>query len=65
MPMKAIKRMLARKAAKSTARHTVHGTASKLMREPLRTTTLLAVGCVAGVLADRFAGRWVTSQATG
>lgn len=47
--MKSIKSTLARKAVKSTAKHTAHGAASKLKREPLRTTTLLAVGCAAAL----------------
>ena len=55
--MKSIKQTLARKAVKSTAKHTVHGTTGKLKRKPLRTTTLLAIGCAVGVLADRLAGR--------
>ncbi len=46
-----IKRALARKAVKSTAKHTAHGTASKLKREPLRATTLLGLGCLLGGLA--------------
>jgi hypothetical protein len=54
--MKSIKQTLARKAVKSTAKHTAHGTAAKLRREPLRTTTLLAVGCAAGVLGERHWG---------
>lgn len=62
--MKSIKQTLARKAVKSTAKHTTHGTASKLKREPLRTTTLLAIGCAVGVVADRLVGRTVTNPAT-
>jgi membrane protein YqaA with SNARE-associated domain len=46
-----IKKALARKAVKSTAKHTAHGTASKLKREPLRATTLLALGSLLGGLA--------------
>ncbi len=46
--MPAIKKTLARKAVKSTAKHTAHGTASKLKRDPLRATTLLGVGCLLG-----------------
>jgi hypothetical protein len=50
--MQSIKRKFARKAVKSTAKHTAHGTASKLKREPLRATTLLGLGgLVGGVLA--------------
>jgi hypothetical protein len=54
--MTSIKQTLARKAVKSTAKHTARGTASKLKREPLRATSLLAVGCVAGVLGERYRG---------
>jgi hypothetical protein len=62
--MKSIKNTLARKAVKSTAKHTAHGAASKLKREPLRTTALLAIGCAIGVVADRLAGRRVATPAT-
>jgi len=48
-----LKRAVARKAAKATAKHTAHGTASKLKRDPVRATTLLALGCAAGFLAGR------------
>ncbi|HEY2717969.1 MAG TPA: hypothetical protein VGI73_17290 [Solirubrobacterales bacterium] len=44
----ALKSMLARKAVKTTAKRTAHGTAAKLKREPMRTTTLLGVGALAG-----------------
>jgi hypothetical protein len=53
----AIKRKLARKAVKSTAKHTARGTAAKLKRDPLRTSTLLLVGGAAGLVAGWFAGR--------
>jgi hypothetical protein len=43
-----IKKAVARKAVKTTAKHTVHGTASKLRRDPVRTATPLAVGTLAG-----------------
>jgi hypothetical protein len=49
--MSPIKRTLARKAVKSTAKHTAHGTASKLKREPLRATTLLGLGGLVGGVA--------------
>jgi hypothetical protein len=48
-----LKSTIARKAAKATAKHTAHGTASKLKRSPVRTTTLLALGGAAGFLAGR------------
>jgi hypothetical protein len=49
--MSPIKKVLARKAVKTTAKHTAHGTASKLKREPLRATTLLGIGSLVGALA--------------
>jgi len=52
-----VKQKFARKAVKSTAKHTAHGTASKLKRDPLRATTLLALGCAAGVIAG-----WLLSR---
>lgn len=51
--MPSIKKALARKAAKHTAR----GTASKLKRNPLRTATLLGIGGAIGALAGWKAGR--------
>jgi hypothetical protein len=53
----AIKSVLARKAVKSTAKHTAHGTASKLKRDPLRTTTLLGLGALVGAAAVWLVGR--------
>jgi hypothetical protein len=55
--MASIKGKLARKAAKSTAKHTAHGTASKLRREPARVVTLLGVGAAFGALAGWMIGR--------
>jgi hypothetical protein len=51
--MASIKTRLAGKAAKTTARHTARGTASKLRRDPLRSGTLLGIGCAAGFVAGR------------
>ncbi len=51
--MAKIKKKFARKAVKSTAKHTARGTASKLKREPLRSATLLSIGCVVGAMAGR------------
>jgi len=58
--MPAIKKTLARKAVKSTAKHTAHGAASKLKRDPLRATTLLGVGCLLGGV-----GGWLLARTTG
>lgn len=55
MSNSSLKRLVARKAAKATAKHTAHGTASKWKRDPVRTTTLLALGGVVGFVAGRFA----------
>jgi len=49
--MPSIKKAVARKAVKSTAKHTAHGAAAKLKRQPVRTATLLGVGCVTGGIA--------------
>lgn len=53
----ALKAMLARKAVKTTAKHTVHGTASKLRRDRMRTATLLALGALIGAAAVWLLGR--------
>ena len=53
----ALKTMLARKAVKSTAKHTAHGTASKLKRDPMRTVTLLGLGALVGAAAVWLLGR--------
>ena len=49
--MPSLKKNLARKAVRSTAKHTAHGTASKLRRSPVRAATLLGVGGAVGFLA--------------
>ncbi len=53
----AIKQKFARKAVKTTARHTAHGTLSKLKREPARTSALLGAGALVGVLVGWIVGR--------
>jgi membrane protein YqaA with SNARE-associated domain len=55
--MASIKKSLARKAVKSTAKHTAHGSAAKLKRDPLRATTLLGLGALAGACAGWLLGR--------
>jgi hypothetical protein len=52
-----MKTKFARKAVKTTAKHTAHGAASKLKRNPLRTTTLLALGAAVGVVVGLLVGR--------
>ena len=56
----AIKQKLARKAVKSTAKHTAHGTASKIKRDPMRATSLLILGALIGLLAG-----WALGHASG
>ena len=46
-----VKKAIARKAVKSTAKHTAHGATAKLKRQPVRTAALLGVGCVTGGIA--------------
>jgi len=55
--MSAMKKNLAKKAAKFAAKHTAHGTASKLKRDPMRTATLLGLGGVAAAAAGWMAAR--------
>jgi uncharacterized membrane protein (Fun14 family) len=61
--MSSVKKALARKAVKSTAKHTAHGTASRLRRDPFRAATLLGVGCIAGLAAGWALGRTAASTA--
>ena len=60
--MSAMKKTLARKAAKAAAKHTAHGTVSKLKRDPVRAVTLLGLGGAVGALAGWLAGRSATGQ---
>ena len=53
----ALKSTLARKAVKTTAKHTAHGTASKLKRDPMRAATLLGLGALIGAAAVWLLGR--------
>lgn len=55
-----IKQKVARKAVKKTAKHTARGAASKLKRDPMRSTTLLGLGAVVGALAG-----WLLGRSTG
>ncbi len=62
--MSAIKNTLTRKAVKATAKHTAHGTASKLKRNPIRAVTPLGIGGALGALAGWMAGRNATGAAS-
>jgi hypothetical protein len=52
-----LKSTIVRKAAKSGAKHTAHGTASKLKRQPFRAGALLLVGGAFGAAAGWLAAR--------
>ena len=52
-----VKTTLAKKAVKSTAKHTAHGTASKFTRKPFRSITLLALGAAIGGVVGWLIGR--------
>jgi membrane protein YqaA with SNARE-associated domain len=60
--MSSIKKAIARKAVKSTAKHTAHGTASKLKRSPIRAATLVGIGCTAGLVAGWALGHTAASH---
>jgi hypothetical protein len=62
--MSHIKSTLARKAVKVAAKHTAHGTASKLKRDPMRAATLLGLGGAVGAVAGWIAGRSATDTAS-
>jgi len=59
------KTTLARKVAKTAAKHTAHGTASKLKRDPMRTATLLGLGGALGAVAGWMAGRNTATASVG
>ncbi len=60
-----VKNTLTRKAAKTAAKHTAHGAASKLKRNPMRTATLLGLGGVVGAVAGWMAGRNTATASVG
>lgn len=57
-----IKKAVARKAVRTTVKHSAHGTASKLKREPVRAATLLGLGGLLGGVATWLATRAGTSS---
>lgn len=52
-----MKTKLAGKAVKTTAKHTVRGTVSKVTRKPFRSVTLLALGAALGAIVGFLIGR--------
>ncbi|MDX6634778.1 MAG: hypothetical protein QOF06_981 [Solirubrobacterales bacterium] len=59
-----MKRIAARKAAKVAVKHTAHGTASKLKRDPIRAATLLGLGGIIGAVAGWAVGRTAAGTAS-
>jgi len=59
-----MKKLVARKAAKSAAKHTARGTISKLRRDPMRAVTLLGLGGAIGAAAGWVAGRSAAETAS-
>jgi hypothetical protein len=57
-----LKSRFVRKAAKSGAKHTAHGAASKLKRKPMRAGTLLLIGAAVGALAGWLVARGSTAS---
>jgi hypothetical protein len=57
MKAPALKKTIARKAIKTTAKHSAHGALAKAKREPIRAITLLGLGCLAGGMAGWMAAR--------
>jgi hypothetical protein len=57
-----LKGRFVRKAAKSGAKHTAHGAASKLKRKPMRAGMLLLIGGAVGALAGWLAARGSTAS---
>jgi hypothetical protein len=55
--MSTLKRTIARKAVRTTARHSAHGVAAKVQRKPLRSARLLSVGALVGGAAGWLAAR--------
>lgn len=52
-----VKRSIVRRAVTATAKHSAHGTASKVKRQPARAATLLGLGCLVGGVAGWALGR--------
>jgi len=59
-----MKKLVARKAAKTAVKHTAHGTVSKLRRDPMRAATLLGLGGAIGAAAGWVAGRSAAETAS-
>ena len=55
--MSRLSRLVGRKAAKATVKHSVHGATAKAQRRPLRSITLLLVGGALGLTAGWMVGR--------
>jgi hypothetical protein len=56
--MSTLARIIGKKAAKATVRHSAHGVAAKARRQPLRSATLIGLGAAVGAGVGWFAGRY-------
>jgi F0F1-type ATP synthase assembly protein I len=59
-----LKSTVVRKAAKAGAKHTAHGTAAKLTRQPMRAGMLLVLGGILGAMAGWLAARSIAAPAS-
>jgi hypothetical protein len=64
MANSSLKSAFVRKAAKAGAKHTAHGAASKLRRNPMRAGTLLLIGGVFGATVGWLAARNTAAPAS-
>ena len=55
--MSTVTRIIGKKAAKATVRHSAHGVAAKAKRQPLRSVTLIGLGAAFGAGVGWLAGR--------
>ena len=61
--MSSLKKTLAQKAVKATAKHSARGAASKVTRSPMRTVTLLGLDGALGAVAGWMIGRGTAEEA--
>ena len=59
-----VKTKLARKAVKTTAKHTARGTASKFTHKPFRSVTLLAAGALIGLVVGWLVANSKSTEST-
>jgi hypothetical protein len=55
--MKDIRWTIGKRAARAAVRHSAHGVVAKVQRRPLRSSTLVGIGVVAGAAASWLGSR--------